>query len=758
MLLVPLIEWEQERKEKATFLYWTIVMEFQIQVMALVSCIRSKQFQLHVDLLDQELSKWTFIFDAINYLRFLSVYIVDMKNLDSEVKEQFDLGKWVVSKSARRWSSMALDQGHEQLNGVAKGPGGMVGLTENPVGFLRWMVVASERSKIVEEFRENIEISNESTESNKHHEEGFSQQEKFHKQVNDLANAIRELGNPFKDESKDLFKLDTREVMPDTSVETIRRMKELGTVQKNNFVKEVLVEKTKSIHATVKKNSLVIFNTKPKKVTARNVKAAVLKSDHNLFVRFFVATQNRKGDLKELFKFENRNSPIAFSDDGQFRDGDKSPLLALLSTFRKGLKPDVVDCVAVDAPVLVQGLNLAGISNFQELSVEFWKTVFKEIEKLNVHRADVIFDEYWDHSLKAGKRLKRGTGNRRQVRANTPVPKDYKSFLRVDANKKDLFAFLFQTGQQTLKPTGKTVFMTCKNQVGTIGSDDFIASLDCTHEEADTRIVVHVAAALQEKQIKTVSVRTADTDVVVILISKLQSFVSIKKKCSIWVDFGTGINRRWLPVNQMADTLGKEKAKALIAFHAFTGCDTTCFFFGIGKTKAWKAWESYPKVTDAFLWIVDHPFVKIKPKSRVMKILERFTILLYDVTSNETSVNVARWQMFCKRQKSYQNIPPTADSLFQHALRAQFQTGVWVLADRPKPVIPSAEGWGWAMSEKEQVYKPVWMTQPIASKACLTLTSCGCKTDCTTRRCSCNKTDPPLPCTDLCKCACREKK
>ena len=43
---------------------------------------------------------------------------------------------------------------------------------------------------------------------------------------------------------------------------------------------------------------------------------------------------------------------------------------------------------------------------------------------------------------------------------------------------------------------------------------------NCNHEEADTRIVVHVMHALQQGA-KTIQVSTVDTDVVVILVGTL---------------------------------------------------------------------------------------------------------------------------------------------------------------------------------------------------------------------------------------------
>ena len=51
-----------------------------------------------------------------------------------------------------------------------------------------------------------------------------------------------------------------------------------------------------------------------------------------------------------------------------------------------------------------------------------------------------------------------------------------------------------------------------------IGSDRSMPEYN--HEEADTRIVVHILHAIQDNKAKSVLVRTVDTDVLVILIGK----------------------------------------------------------------------------------------------------------------------------------------------------------------------------------------------------------------------------------------------
>ena len=70
-----------------------------------------------------------------------------------------------------------------------------------------------------------------------------------------------------------------------------------------------------------------------------------------------------------------------------------------------------------------------------------------------------------------------------------------------------------------------------------IGNDDMMP--DCNHEEADTRIVVHVVHALNQGTLK-VHVRTVDTDVIAILVGKYHDLVSCSPHADIVVAFGKG--------------------------------------------------------------------------------------------------------------------------------------------------------------------------------------------------------------------------
>lgn len=180
----------------------------------------------------------------------------------------------------------------------------------------------------------------------------------------------------------------------------------------------------------------------------------------------------------------------------------------------------------------------------------------------------------------------------------------------------------------------------------------------CNHEEADTRIVVHVRHALEGGN-ESILVRTVDTDVIVILAGKLQDLLAYNERAKVWVAFGMGRHFSIISINGICSTIGWAKARALPVFHAFTGCDCTSQFFGIGKVTAWQAWEVNPQVTSTLEHISTHPFEELSITSTSFKSLERLTVVMYDKTSPLESVNEARMSLFTKRNRDLDNIPPT---------------------------------------------------------------------------------------------------
>ena len=109
----------------------------------------------------------------------------------------------------------------------------------------------------------------------------------------------------------------------------------------------------------------------------------------------------------------------------------------------------------------------------------------------------------------------------------------------------------------------------------------------CSHEEADSRMLLHVTHAAQHGR-HQVLIRTVDTDVVVLAVFAI---TYLPAGCELWVAFGTSKSFRYMAANQIAVSLGPEMSCALPLFHALTCCDTVSSFAGHGKKTAWSTWK-----------------------------------------------------------------------------------------------------------------------------------------------------------------------
>lgn len=155
----------------------------------------------------------------------------------------------------------------------------------------------------------------------------------------------------------------------------------------------------------------------------------------------------------------------------------------------------------------------------------------------------------------------------------------------------------------------------------------------------------------------------------------------------------------------------------------------------------------------ANIWVA---FGAVDIQSDSFRILERFTITLYQRTSPLESVNEVRREMFCQQNKTMETIPPTQAALLEHTKRAVYQAEVWSTCDLAQQELPTPEKWGWKMDSDSQCWTPLWTLLPVASNACGELVKCGCKTAAGCRgKCACKKA--LWTCTELCKCNCTRK-
>ena len=69
--------------------------------------------------------------------------------------------------------------------------------------------------------------------------------------------------------------------------------------------------------------------------------------------------------------------------------------------------------------------------------------------------------------------------------------------------------------------------------------------------------------------------------------------------------------------------------------------------------------EQYPNVTEAFKFAVTHPFQHLEDSYSTFQLLKCFTCVLYDKTTSICEVNELRQDLFSKKVRAMENIPPT---------------------------------------------------------------------------------------------------
>ena len=125
---------------------------------------------------------------------------------------------------------------------------------------------------------------------------------------------------------------------------------------------------------------------------------------------------------------------------------------------------------------------------------------------------------------------------------------------------------------------------------------------------------------------------------------------------------------------------------------------------------------------------------------------------MYDRSSSLTNINAVRLDMFARKQRSYESIPPTRAALTEHTKRATYQAGcIWSQATLCHMENDSPGEWGW--KKQGNTWQTFWTSLPPVAESCKELTKCGCKIQCSGR---CKHYQFGLPCTNLCSCKCEE--
>ena len=127
----------------------------------------------------------------------------------------------------------------------------------------------------------------------------------------------------------------------------------------------------------------------------------------------------------------------------------------------------------------------------------------------------------------------------------TPIHYNFSTFLKNNQNKTELFSLAENLISSAIDEAAFT--FVCTNMEGVVSNSsqlDLSMLHPCTHEEAGTRIFVHVSD-ISRNGAKRVTITSTDTDVIVIALYAFR-YLNLDE---LWVNFGHGQYQRWYPIH-----------------------------------------------------------------------------------------------------------------------------------------------------------------------------------------------------------------
>ena len=391
------------------------------------------------------------------------------------------------------------------------------------------------------------------------------------------------------------------------------------------------------------------------------------------------------------------------------------------------------DVLIVDGSALAHALPLRRGKTFESYATLNFLPVI-ETHSSKYDMTHIAFDVYSLCSLKADTTSKRGQGRRRKVTKKNTVPSNWRNFLRHSDNKMELFQVLAEMIAQIW------------HQIWLLSQMVLMSSALMKMVLMDWTIAIMSKILLDPPphDIEIGHPRTGDVNAMAVRVFPTLQRLGLEQ---LWVTFGQGHSLRWISVHDMCHYMGEENIKGMLFFHAFTDCDTVSAVRNKGKKTAWQTWDICPEASPVFSKLSQYP---LTVEDGDLEMPEKFVILMYDRSSTAATVGEARLDMFARKQRPYEAIPPTRAALLQHTRRAAYQAGcVWAQATQCQPEIENPANWGWQLlGEEWQIF---WTANSPIAQSCQQLTKCGCKSGC---RWKCKCYILGMNCTTLCACRC----
>lgn len=784
-IFIPLLNEfrEQGSAQSPTFRYWIMFLEAAQLLLLNIRAEREGDWQLHLHSFTKMIPYY-FATNRPNYARWSCVYILDMIQLPDDVKDAFEAGQFAIYRSNNQfngiWSDMAVES---TVIRDAKSASGVAGITRKQSALVRWSLtrhLLGEYARAMQ--RRTGEVEDPS--SQRPHEQSkpsmLKQDEKHTEKI--LHHIRHNMTDPFDVSLHPdvLLNISSGRYATEEVQTSILKALHVGEKAMERFIKASLAtDGDRSFYTPITRSGVLTFGEMKQKlkIMRKGKPVTVGIPPEILLRRALTMAKNREEVSLEMVMSRPMSAvpPALFHEDGTMRKTQKADLLHTLERNATSTPAsDGLDTFEEEATVYIrdamaelQMLRGNDYRTFGDLAAAYLEKMVVSFQK--AHTVVEVFDRYDNpDSVKAEERARRQTGQATgtyHINDSRPVPPWHRFMMSAD-NKAALTVFLCEyickhvpQHRQMSNNQDRSLYLAggfkdglltrCVTGSGTQDAPD----LFCSHEEADTRMLLHAWDADRSfaslGRNGRVIIKTPDTDVVVLT---LYYYPRMQNTNEFWVETGrvtsTTDLRRYLPIHNICNSLGRALCDIIPAVHALTGCDSVSAMHGIGKKTVMKVLKEGGADTFKDLSLLGE--CDVESQHSATESARKFVARLYDQKGKEADchgcLNKLRVRLAGVKNTPLISLPPCEATFIQHVQRASWQAQMWQSSHTAKPALPSPDGNGWERADDGAV-SPTFFTGPVAEEVLKSLVCvCTGRSACATI-CSCRANG--LQCTEV---------
>lgn len=688
--------------------YWRDFLSMTDALMQNVHAVKICNWDEYVSSL-RAMLPWMVAYDNNRYGRWLPDFWAMLTTLPPD-QVAFLRTDFTQSITGKPYSNMAWDMWIEcTMNKGSKMKSGWLSILHNE----KQLLVHSRNVNNVAQIRAaHNALANRKEAKRKHVECSPKRMREDEQCVQDLIACMHEFDSfPFNPASPTLRTLQSAMPASDELIADFNSAHAAGEEKLTSFLQERVFSKKTSLHAPIPLSKRLTFAKEPKEKPGEELKAKAAEMERSALKAVINLVEvSQLVDLSELLAHRVVEECVAlFNSNGTYRKTQKSKLIQKLSLQLVNLQEPYV--ALVDMGMIWRMATPSAEDRQKQDGTPYkWSDYVHKVSSIILARhadADRIIcvNDPYDaaYSTKDDERDLRVQGKAHvpntYMKLGDPFPSAsaFKTLLCSLSNKgrlqKLICSYLTNLAESVYAEIVYSVGSHCTN----LSTQQPMPNYNFDQSEADTVLFSAYAALRESGYSGPVVVDTADTDAYVAAAAishQLPGMLYIKRKKEMVVCSGL---------------VTDEMANCIVQLHCMTGCDANSGFYGKGKMSVYDQVAKSPVARRQLSRCGD----SLDLEEEVVEDLFQFTRhVIYSDKESSTMAEARATKWKRMKNKSFVRLPPDADSLRQHCLRANYLA--YLVRHPSLRHHPSPIGHGWELVGGR--CRPVRHTRPALPK------------------------------------------